>query len=300
MIYTLKNTHWSVQIAPELGASIVSGQAYIAGGFSDVLRPAADYANPSNASSFIMLPWCNRIRDGLLRFDGQVYPVATAKDDGTARHGEVRRQVWDVVDVSDTHIVMRTHGGADGPLRWPFAYAAEAEYRLDGEDFVWVLRLTNVDTRPMPAGFGHHPYFSRRGQTPILTVPCSRQFVLKDFMAISAPIPVTSALDFRQGKPLDEATEYNDLLTERDVQSPISLYYPDDSVMLEMRADSIFGHILVYTPAGEPYVAVEPQSNANDGFSLYEEGVAGSGVFVVGAGETVTGTVSLRVRQVMG
>jgi aldose 1-epimerase len=293
--HTLQNAVWNAVILPETGASIAIGQVWHAGAWHDVLRPtpASDYANAGKCSSFIMLPWCNRIKGGLLRFDGQTYPLETTPDDGTARHGEARKRAWQVISADATHIRMTVSGGGTGGTTWPFPYTAEAEYRLDGADFVWVLRLTNTGHQPMPAGFGHHPYFVRRGAHPTLTVPCNQQFILTDYMATGAPVPLSPALDFTQPRPLDDH-ERNDLLTTRDLAHPNVLHYPDTGLTVEQHADPVFAHTLVYAPTGAPFVAVEPQSNANDGFNLHADGITGSGVFVLGAGETVSGTVRLR------
>ncbi|MCU0464171.1 MAG: hypothetical protein MUF38_06340 [Anaerolineae bacterium] len=296
MLHTLENAHWRAGILPQTGASIAFGQAQRGGTWQDVLRPTpeTDYANAGKCSSFIMLPWANRIRDGVLRVGDETYLLSTTPDDGTARHGEARKSPWALVSADDSHIRLAFSGGASGAGAWPFPYRAEAAYQLDGPDFIWELRLTNTSDQPMPAGFGHHPYFIRRATPPVLTVPCEQHFVLTDFMATSAPVPVSPALDFRSPRPLDD-TELNDLLTGRDVTKPNVLHYPENGVTLEMYADPIFAHTLVYAPTGAPFVAVEPQSNANDGFNLYAQGIPGSGVFVLAPGETVSGTVTLRL-----
>jgi len=52
-------------------------------------------------------------------------------------------------------------------------------------------------------------------------------------------------------------------------------------------------HVLVYTPPGEPSVAVEPMTNASDGFNLYAEGIPGHGVLVLQPGESRSGVVRL-------
>jgi aldose 1-epimerase len=68
MLHLLQNKDWQVGILPETGASIAFGRMRYSGAWVDVLRPTAeaDYGNPSKTSSFLMLPWANRIRDGLL------------------------------------------------------------------------------------------------------------------------------------------------------------------------------------------------------------------------------------------
>jgi len=47
-------------------------------------------------------------------------------------------------------------------------------------------------------------------------------------------------------------------------------------------------------PPGKSFFAVEPVSNANDGFNLYEKKIRGSGVFVLEPGEERSATFTLR------
>src|SRR6476620_9179151 len=154
-LVTLQNDHWQVGMLPETGASIDFGRVHKDRAWIDVLRPTpdSDYANSSNCSSFIMLPWCNRIRDGVLRFEDQTYQLQTTKDDGTARHGDVRKRNWTVNQSDDNHISMSLLSIDFPDMNWPFTFSAHAEYRLDGQKFIWILGIKNEDTQPFPTGF---------------------------------------------------------------------------------------------------------------------------------------------------
>ncbi len=290
-LLTLQNDFWQAGILPETGASIAYGRVRRGDGWADVLRPTAeaDTGNSSNCSSFIMLPWCNRIKGGLLRFDGHEYPLEATPDDGTARHGDVRKRVWRVDNASPTTITLSLSSTDYIGANWPFAFSATAEYRLEGDDFVWELRLRNEDTRPFPAGFGHHPYFVKHPSTQV-QIPCAAYFELTDYMATAAPVPIPAALDFRQMRPLPP-DELNHLLSQRMAAEPVRLSCDDWSIA--MQADPVFEHILIFTPAGKPFYAVEPMTNASDGFNLAEQGIPGSGVFVLQPGEEKVGMVRL-------
>ena len=62
-----------------------------------------------------------------------------------------------------------------------------------------------------------------------------------------------------------------------------------------MEADPIIEHTVFYIRPGKPYFALEPVTNANDGFTLVKKGVPGTGVFEIAPGETVTAEFSLHV-----
>jgi aldose 1-epimerase len=294
-VVTLQNDHWQVGILPGTGASIAFGRVRKGAAWIDVMRPTseADYGSSGKCASFIMLPWCNRIKDGLLRFDGQTWQLRITKDDGTARHGDVRGRAWKVDSQSSERIDLSLRSVDYPDINWPFAFEAEASYGLDGVDFIWTLGLKNVDSRPMPAGFGHHPYFVRQASDePLLTVPCETQFELVNYMAAAAPVPLQPLVDFRQSR-LIGSEPINHLLSGRASTVAGRLHYPSAGVGFTMTADPLFEHVLVYTPPGEPSVAVEPMTNASDGFNLYAEGIPGHGVLVLQPGESRSGVVRL-------
>lgn len=294
-LHTLQNAHWQAGILPETGASIAFGRIRYSGNWIDVLRPTAevDYGNSSKSSSFIMLPWANRIKDARFSFQGKDYQLEPTPDDGTARHGDVRKRAWQVEDASETYIRLSI-SVPNG--NFPFPFSAKVEYRLEGSDFIWTLLLKNESDQAMPSGFGFHPYFVLTGgdNTPQLQIPCEKYFQLTDFVATSAPISIIPKLDFRELRTLDDAS-YNDLLTSRINDDPVRIVYPVWNKEIQMHADELYNHILLYTPLDEPSFAVEPQTNTNDGVNLYTKGIEGSGVFVLEAGEEKTASVQLRV-----
>lgn len=294
--HMLENRYWQAGILPETGASIAYGGVWNGSAWVDILRPTApaDYGNSSACSSFIMLPWCNRIGGGRLGFGGVSHQLAVTRDDGTARHGDVRGRAFAVTEASATAISMTLDSRTQEHVNWPFAFRADVTYRLDGAAFVWDLALTNLDTRPFPAGFGHHPYFVRPARAPIVQVPCAEQFELENFLAVNAPVPIVPRLDFRQPRALPDG-ELNDLLTAPTPGEPVRLTFADRAVSVVFSADPIFAHWLIYAPLGKPFFAVEPMTNASNGFALDEADIRGSGVFVLAPGETRSGTCCLTV-----
>lgn len=293
-IHTLQNNVWQAGILPDYGGGMHFGRVRYNGIWVDVLRPPTTEDKP-NPSNFLMLPWANRIRDGVLRFDNESYQLQTAQDDGTARHGDVRKRAWQVVESSETKIHLRFESANHDDFNFPFALRADATYKLDENDFIWHVELTNNDTRPFPAGFGFHPYFVHSADNmPLLQVPCDQQFILTDALADAAPIPILDDYDFRTPRSVTPDMSLDDLLTHRTTNDPVRLLYQAWNIVLEMHADAIFKHVLVFT-APDGSLAVEPQTNANDGFNLYADGVDGSGVFVLQPDETVSGTVRLRM-----
>jgi aldose 1-epimerase len=301
-LHTIENKHWQVGIVPETGASIAFGRIRYNGVWVDVLRPTpeADYDNSSQCSSFIMLPWANRIRDGKFTFEGENYTMETTPDDGTARHGDVRKRIWQVEETHSSAIRLSFDSSAHLNINFPFDFSALVEYMVEKKDFIIRLTLRNEDVRPMPGGFGHHPYFVRPDgvNTPHLQVPCERYFELPpDFMPVAPPAELPARLDFRHLRPV-ETTNLNDLLTGRQGDNPVRLVYPAWETELLMHYDALFKHILVYIPPNEASIAIEPMTMASDGFNLMSRGIDGHGVFVLQPGESQEAVMRLHVKSI--
>ena len=106
-LQTLENETWQVGILPETGSSTAFGRVRHEGAWLDVMRPTAesDYGNSSLCASFIMLPWANRLRAGLFRFNGVDYQLEMSSGDGTAIHGAARKLAWQVESADTTRLV---------------------------------------------------------------------------------------------------------------------------------------------------------------------------------------------------
>ncbi|MBK9123778.1 MAG: hypothetical protein IPM16_11755 [Chloroflexi bacterium] len=66
-------------------------------------------------------------------------------------------------------------------------------------------------------------------------------------------------------------------------------------VILTLDAEPVFAHWLLYAPEGQPFIALEPMTNVNDGFNLVDAGIEGSGVFILSPGEIRSGAFSMTV-----
>ncbi len=291
----LENDFWQIGILPETGASTAFGRVKIGGVWVDLMRPTdeADYGNSSNCASFLMIPWSNRVRDARFRFNRTDYTLEVSSKDGTAIHGDVRKRSWQVVSADQTHIKLSFDSAEHENINFPFKFSAIAEYALEDRDFVMRLTLKNTDQQPIPGGFGHHPYFVKTSEVA-LDLPFDRQFILVNSLPEGPSVPITPRVDFREAHPLGD-TIMDDQLTSRQGEKPSRLIYPD--VEIAMYSDPIFQHMVVFSPPGKPFYAIEPVTNANDGFNLYDQDIEGTGVFVLEPSEEKSGTMRLRIEK---
>jgi aldose 1-epimerase len=294
-VVVLENEHWRVGVVPETGASVAFGQVRVDGDWRDVLRPtpAESLRHHADCSSYVLAPWSNRVRDGLLRFDGREWQLRITDDDGTALHGAVFEYPWTVLEKSRSRLVLRFDSTRFVGVNFPWRFRAQVTYVLDGERLWWRTELENTDREAFPAGFGHHPFFVRRltdaaggalGGEALLQINCRRGYALEDTMAVDAAGPIPERADFADLRPLGH-TFVDDCLTGRTGDVAAYISYPG-VLDVAIEADDLFSHVVVYVPVEKPFFAVEPVTNANDAFALDAYGVPGVGVFRVQPGET--------------
>ncbi len=102
--------------------------------------------------AYPMVPWAGRLRDGLLAFDGRVYPLPTHLLPPHAIHGTLVEATWDVeTPVGPTGAVLRAPLGAT----WPFGghavhHVALAADSLDRSG--WRSTPTPGPSPPSPDG----------------------------------------------------------------------------------------------------------------------------------------------------
>lgn len=297
-LQTIQNDIWKLEVIPETGASISGLYIQIKGNWHPILREtpadAVEAGNPSNFSSFTLAPFSNRIGDATFDFQGETYDLRATTDDGNTQHGDVRGRPWRQVhaDAFALEYMLTTKAFED--FNFPFPFIITVTYRLERESFETILRLKNVGESAMPAGFGVHPYFNRSlaGSEELeLAFNAAARYELDD-----ASLPTGNILrpegefGFSKSRALGEQ-KINDLY--RGWSEPVTLTWPEVA-RLELYADPIFEHLIVFTHA-DGSLAVEPVTNANDGFNLFAQGESGSGVKVLEPGESLSGSIKFEL-----
>ncbi len=299
-VVMLRSAGWELGVLPATGASIAFARILVDGAWVDLLRPTRPnvYGKPERCASFPLVPWSNRIRDGVLSFRGRTWQLAYTACDATAIHGAVREFSWSVVERTSSSVdLMLDTTGLTG-VNFPWRFRTRIRYALTASALAVSTTIENVDTEPFPAGFGHHPYFQRRllpgSPDAILQVPAERAYALDRAMAVGPAGVVPVRADYRFPRPLGSAF-VDDVLTARHPGEPIRIHYPEQGVDVHIDADAAFEHIVVYVPRGRAYFAVEPVTNVNGGFALHDAGVPGTGVFVLEPGESRSASFTIGV-----
>jgi len=251
-------------------------------------------ASTLSAAGFTMIPYSNRVRDGAFTFDGQRHQLG--RPDKHAIHGALRTLPWEVEFLSATRALCRfdSRTAAVAP-DWPWPIESSIDHVLADDRLTSEIALTNRGDTPMPAGLGWHPYFVRDldGGGPLLSVPVDAVYPDADGDALpdGAPVPLPDVLDFRAERALDPQQHIDCCLAG--LSGRVQVRWPSAGVSMSVQASPVCSHLVLFNPDA-PHFAVEPVSNANDGFNLHAAGID-AGVQVLEPGDTLRATMTLEL-----
>ncbi|WP_343518953.1 aldose 1-epimerase family protein [Sphingomonas sp.] len=100
----------------------------------------------------LLFPIVGALNGGVYRLDGKEYALP--------QHGFARRREFAVVEQAADRALFRLEDDAETRLVYPFAFALDAMFALDGATLAMDVAVTNRDSRDMPASFGFHPAFA--------------------------------------------------------------------------------------------------------------------------------------------
>lgn len=205
----------------------------------------------------------------------------------------MRRRAWRVVAASDTAVECRFASRDAADFNFPWPLEATIRYALAGARFTARLAVRNVGTEAMPCGLGFHPYFPRTaaGAADDARLRLAARAVYPPLP--SGPTrPTPPELLFERERALG-STAADHCLTDWDGRA--RLIDPAHGLASELAADATLGHVILFTPPGKPFYAVEPVSICNHGFALHAGGQAGTGTRELAPGEELAGGFTLAV-----
>jgi aldose 1-epimerase len=128
MNITLKNTFADITIAPHLGGAILSYHANINGELIPILRNSESATSVSDACSFPLVPYSNRIKHGTFVWQDRTYTLPLNHlPEKHSIHGHGWQTHWQVKEKSNTHLVIEyQYNTAD----WPSSYLATQTFTL--------------------------------------------------------------------------------------------------------------------------------------------------------------------------
>lgn len=147
MNYTIKNEFYTVTV-DEVGAQITSVRT--ADGHEIMWQATNEEFWQKHAP--LLFPVCGQLKDKRYTYGGVSYPMKG--------HGFIGILSFDLVEKSETHIVLRSVASGKTMAVYPFEYSFTARYKLDGKRVLCSVTVENKDQKTMPYMFGWHPGFA--------------------------------------------------------------------------------------------------------------------------------------------
>ncbi|HYD01096.1 MAG TPA: hypothetical protein VEB22_07705 [Phycisphaerales bacterium] len=245
----------------------------------------------ANHASFIMAPWCNRVRDAVFAWDGRRVALRADPRDGTAMHGDVRKRPFELLDRSPVSARLKFNSSSVKDANFPWPFSVETRFEIGESSIMQEVTLTNRGDEPFPCGLGLHPYFPRRHpHEPVgarLIAPAAARFPSERCMP-TAPARRDARcrwLSAPRGLPsryfMDSFTGYQNVCVIEWART-----------RLTMTSSENHDHMVFFAPTNtkglvEPFFAVEPMTIAADGFNLAAKGWRNSGMTVLKPGESL-------------
>ena len=277
----------SLGIVPDIGGSV----AFFRVGRTDVMRPLSGTDRGSGdvlgTAMFPMVPYANRIAGNQFSFGGaewQVHPNNPPERFNV--HGSGWRASWSAERTcpDETWLTLERDAPPD-----PYRYRAVQHFKLTPETLAVTMTLTNRGSRPMPFGFGLHPWFERDDDTTVMFR--AERFWLEGPDGVATePVTLPRELDFGDGRRLPP-TWRNNGYGGWDGMAEIG--FPAKGLGLRIAADPVFKHLMLYADPAKPFFCLEPQTNAPCAFNRIGQVVdAALGIIVLDPGQSTAGTVS--------
>ena len=291
-----------VEISPDVGGAIA---AFTCDGI-DVLRPTPAAARaPGNVrahASYPLVPYSNRIGHARLRFAGRDLELErNFGDHPHSIHGVGWQRPWRIVARDDaTALIALEHtaiGAEAGAWPWPFRATQWFGLRAgDGGATLTVkLSIANTGDSPFPFGLGFHPFFPRTATTALdFDVESVWENDATQMPLRRVPVPAEwrhGILAARRDQGIDNVFT--------DWKGAAMLTDPSRPFATGIVADRAAGFVVVYSPTGGDFVAVEPVTHMTDAFNRAEraEQNTGTRILSVGAGFSCTMQISTHMRS---
>lgn len=207
----------------------------------------------SGARGQTLIPWPNRLRDGVYRYDGQDHQLAlTEPAKHNAIHGLIRWANWSVAGQSHDRVTMaHTLYPQSG---WPFMLDLRIEYHLGTGGLSVRTTATNVGTIACPYGAGAHPYLTLAGPTidPLRLEAPGARWMRCDDQGIPVSLEAVDGTDcdFRRARRLGSTvldTGYTDLHRDEAGLAHVELTEPATGATVRLWMDDAYPYLMLFT-----------------------------------------------------
>lgn len=210
---TLQTERFAISVAPERGASITRfAWRHPDGAWRELMhRPAPEDVQDrsgslSALSSFVMLPFANRIDGARFRYDGRDHALPLNRpSENCAIHGLARGAAWAVAEAAPSSAAFALDASDDGAAfaETPYRFRARQALEIKDDTVTWRVSVQNAGPAATPFGFGLHPWFPRT-EASRLRFSAETTFDSDERTLPIASAPVAGATDFSDGRLMED------------------------------------------------------------------------------------------------
>lgn len=244
------------------------------------------HENPYHPGA-LLSPWVNRVRNGNYSFEGRNYQLEINEHHlGNAIHGLLARKPFEISQENSKATLTYSYSAEE--KAYPFPFEMQLIYSFTEEN-IFQLRFTakNTGTGNMPFACGWHPYFCLgEGNLADWTI---RFDSISKFHSDSQMIPLREeAYDASRGVNMGDEILDNVFRLQPMEKHMTHLYNKSKKESLYIEQSSLdFPFLVVFAPANEDCVAIEPMSANTDAFNT------GDGLRILAPGESFESTVKI-------
>lgn len=240
-----------------------------------IVPPYPDDLPAPGASGVVLVPWPNRIRDGIW-IDGDETRALAITEPAlhNASHGLLRFTAYEIAEQSDASVLLRAD--VVPQTGYPYLLETSVRYTLTEDGITAEHTITNRSAQAAPVALGIHPYFMIGGADPRelrLRIPAETFFETDARMLPVGESPVSAGTDLREAQRLGSVqldTGFATLHREADGRVRSTLAAPDGRTVTLWQGEGL-DYLQAYTnekyPGQELVVALEPMSAAAEAFN---------------------------------
>jgi aldose 1-epimerase len=242
----------------------------------ELTEPYGEFSTPPFGDGLVLVPWPNRVEDGVWKLDGQVQQLdLTEPKFHNAIHGLLRHIGYTVVEKSESSVTL---GATVWPQHgYPFLLETSVRYELVDDGLTVTHRITNESDQPAPAAIGTHPFF-QIGDVPTeeltLTVHAGTRFPVDERLNVSPEIPVDGDYDLRNGRKVADVNFDDAFGDVKPVDRVTAQLQAPDGRTVALWQDENFPYVQIFTTRKFPRgtglttaVAIEPMTAPANAFN---------------------------------
>jgi len=239
-------------------------------------------------------PWPCRLDKGQYQFNGENFQVQKLFSDGTALHGLLFDQPFNIVDEfaddNNASVVLK-HSYRGYDPGYPFHYTCEVKYTLHPAATLEVeTRVTNLSHENIPISDGWHPYFKLGGKLNNWELFFNSSSMLEFNEKLIPTGRLIPFNQFNEPSPIGEVKMDNCfLLNVREGQAACTLKNPANNVKVSFFPSTAYPYLQIFIPDYRESIAIENLSGAPDCFNNQ------SGLLVLQPGHSQTFRLFYRV-----